>query len=495
MKKILTIFLAALAACCQLSYGQSQAITNGSLGLPAVIGSGMVLQQGQRVPIWGWAEPGQGVTVKFAGQVLKTTADGTGKWMVYLKPLKASDKPAEMEISSGDAITLTNILVGEVWLASGQSNMEKPLVKQQGQKPCFNAEQDIAQAEYPHIRLFKVEKGKMSPTPLPDVPKFFNWRECSSNSLSETSFSAAAYYFAREIHTNLHVPVGIIESSWGGTRIEPWTPPDGFFSVAKLAEFAQPQTGENEITKTQPMRIYNSMIHPLVPYGIRGALWYQGESNCMGETNRLVYAEKMEALIKGWRQVWNQGDFPFYYVQLAPYAYSSRKGNPVTPPDALPLTWEAQFKALRVPNTGIAPSTDLTDDLKDIHPRNKLDVGRRLAFLALNKTYDFKNVVCSGPVYKSMKVRLGKVYVSFAGVDGGLVTKDGKVPGNFEVLAADGNYLPAHAVIEGETVVVWNPTVAYPTVVRFAWDEAAQPNLFNKAGLPAYPFRTDAPKE
>lgn len=494
MKKLLFIVLSALTAFCNRANAQSQPIVNWSLKLPAIIGHNMVLQQGQRVPIWGWAAAGSDVTVKFAGQSASVKADKDGKWMVRLKPLKASAQPADMVIDSGDVITLTNILVGEVWLASGQSNMEKPIGPQKGQKPCFNAEEELAAANYPNIRLFKVEKGTMSDKPLKEVPKFFAWQECSSNTLSEMSYSAAAYFFARVIHTNLNVPVGIVESSWGGTRIEPWTPAEGFETVPTVAEFGRAQSGTNGITATKPMKIYNAMILPLEPFAIKGALWYQGESNCTGETNRLIYADKMEALINGWRKVWGEGEFPFYYVQLAPFSYSKKIPTPQIPPDALPLTWEAQFKALRVHNTGMVPATDLTDDLGDIHPRNKLDVGRRLAFLALNKTYKCKDVVCSGPVFKRMKIHDGRAYLSFEGVNGGLVSKDGKPLDWFTVAGADGQFVPANAIVEGDSVVVSSPTVAVPKAVRFAWDESAQPNLFNKAGLPAYPFRTDAGK-
>jgi sialate O-acetylesterase len=304
------------------------------------------------------------------------------------------------------------------------------------------------------------------------------------------SFSAVGYFFAREIHTNLNVPVGIIASSWGGTRIEPWTAPEGFAAVKSVAEFGRAQPGTNEITKVRPQEIYNTMIHPLVPFAIRGALWYQGESNCIAETNRLIYADKMEALIKGWRKVWSQGDFPFYYVQLAPYRYAARKQTPPISPDALPLTWAAQARALRIRNTGMAVIHDTVTDLGDIHPVRKREVGQRLAGLALHQTYGRVDWVSSGPTVGRVRYSGGAALVRFDHCAGGLVTADGKVPDWFEVAAADGKFIRAEALIDGDAVRCWSPAVPQPVAVRLGWSETAQPNLRNSAGLPVTPFRS-----
>jgi sialate O-acetylesterase len=234
------------------------------------------------------------------------------------------------------------------------------------------------------------------------------------------------------------------------------------------------------------------MVAPLAHFAIRGVLWYQGESNCMGpQPDGAIYTDKMEALIRSWRQVWDEGEFPFYYVQIAPFDYFTGKTRRVPYADALPELWEAQTHALHIPNTGMIVTTDLVDDLKDIHPRNKQDVGKRLALLALNKTYGQKDAVCSGPVFKKMKITGNRAVLSFDETAGGLVSKDGQPLTWFTIAGADGKFATAEAVMTDGTVVVSSPAVAKPVAVRFAWSEVAQPNFFNQAGLPAVPFRTD----
>jgi sialate O-acetylesterase len=286
-----------------------------------------------------------------------------------------------------------------------------------------------------------------------------------------------------------------VESSWGGTRIEPWTPPLGFKMVRSLAGLAAPLSTTNKLANTTPMAIYNAMIAPLAHFAIRGALWYQGESNCMGkQSDGAIYTDKMKALVGGWRKVWDEGDFPFYYVQIAPFKYFSGNIRRAPYADALPEIWEAQARALCIPNTGMIVTTDLADDLKDIHPRDKQNVGKRLALVALNKTYGRKDLVCSGPTFKKMKIHGSQAVLFFNDTEGGLVSKDGQPPTWFTVAGADGKFVPAEAVITNGNVVVSSPDVAKPVAVRFAWSEIAQPNLFNGAGLPAVPFRTDGPR-
>lgn len=462
------------------------------LKLAAIFGNNMVLQQQKRVPIWGWSDPNAEVTVKFAGQTKSTHADAGGKWLVKLGKMKASFAPQTLVVESGGTITLTNILVGEVWLASGQSNMEKPIGKQPGQRPCFNYEQELAAADYPNIRIFVVEK-KLSATPLDDLEKFYAWRPCDSNSLDSTHFSAAAYFFGREIYTNLNVPVGLVESSWGGTRIEPWTPPVGFEKIPSLAPLAESKiTNTNRISNTRPMVIYNAMIAPIVGFALRGALWYQGESNLMGtnqDNDYLTYEKKMEALVGGWRRIWGEGDFPFYFVQIAPFKYYGRKARLANSPEMLPEFWVLQSQAARrIKNTGMVVTTDLVDNLNDIHPRDKQDVGHRLALLARAGTYD-EDVVSSGPTFKKMKIAGNQAILKFNHADGGLMSQDGKPLTWFTIAGADGKFVPADAKIVGHTVEVSAPGVDRPQAVRFAWDEIAQPNLVNGAGLPAEPFR------
>ena len=483
------------------------ASTNSSaLRLAAIFGDNMVLQQQQTVPIWGWAAPDADVTVKFAGQTKSTRAGSDGKWLVRLGKLKASAEPQNLVVESADGplvtrhpslVTLTNILVGEVWLASGQSNMEKPVGLQRGQKPVFNSEQEIAAANYPGIRLFKVEKGATASKPLTELKVYRSWQPCTPTNLDGSSFSAAAYFFGREIHTNLNVPVGLIESTWGGTKIEPWTPPVGFESVPGLAPFAHPSAGTNFIASTRPSTIYNAMIAPLAGFAMRGALWYQGESNLMGtnsDNDYLTYVEKMKALVGGWRQIWGGGDFPFYFVQISPCKYAGAKVPRDLSPEMMPEFWTLQSRAAReIKNTGMVVTTDLVDDLNDIHPRDKQDVGHRLALLARNKTYGERNVVCSGPVFRKMKIEGDKAVLTFDHADGGLMSKDNKPLTWFTIAGADGKNVPAEAKVVGDTVVVSAAGIEKPVAVRFAWDETAQPNLLNKAGLPAEPFRTDDP--
>ena len=509
------------------------------LKVAAIFGDNMVLQQQMAVPIWGWATSNAEVTVTFSGQTKTARADADGKWLVNLGKLKASAAPQSLvvqvrelkpfdsasvtnvasaltnelsgliharpaesglqitAVESTTTKTFTNILVGEVWLASGQSNMEKPIGNQPGQKPTFNAEAELAAANYPNIRIFKVEKT-LAATPQTDLSKFKPWQECGSNSLDSISFSAAAYFFGREIHTNLNVPVGLVESSWGGTRIEPCTPPVGFEIVASQKKFAATQiNATNKILNTKPTAIYNAMIAPLAGFALRGAIWYQGESNLMGtnqDNDYLQYADKMAALVGGWRAIWHEGDFPFYFVQIAPFKYYGAKTRRVNSPEMLPEFWTLQSQAARrIPHTGMVVTTDLVNNLDDIHPRDKASVGHRLALLALDETYE-KEVVSEGPAFSEMKISGDKVVLEFEHAHGGLKSRDGQSLTWFTIAGADGKFVPAEAKITGkETVEVSSAEVKQPTAVRFAWAETAQPNLCNAAGLPAEPFRTDAP--
>lgn len=460
--------------------------------LPRIIDSNMVLQRGQPVPIWGMAAPGERVTVEFGRQTKSVKADQSGRWEVRLGSLKASGVPAEMVVAGDNRIVLTNILVGEVWLCSGQSNMEKPIGNIGGQKPVPNHLQELENSDFPLIRLFKVEK-QMAAAPASDVSSK-GWYLCNSNSHESLKFSAAAYFFGRKIHQELGVPVGLIESAWGGTRIEPWTPPAGFDRVRALkGKIALPEAGA-KIRNATPTVLYNAMIAPLVPFAFRGALWYQGESNLTDILDGPIYADKMRALIEGWRKVWGMGSYPFYYVQLAPFTYYSDKPKPrVDGPDRLAEMWEAQTEALKISRTGMIVTTDLVDNVQDIHPANKQDVGLRLALLALAKDYGRKDVVWSGPTFRKAKFEKGRAVISFDHVDGGLVSKDGQPLTWFTIAGEEKQFVPGDAVVKGDTVVVSSPDIAEPKAVRFAWHEKAMPNLFNGAGLPARPFRTDRP--
>jgi sialate O-acetylesterase len=479
--------------------------------LPTVIGSHMVLQRDAPLPIWGWAEPGEKVTVTLGDDNQATaTADAAGKWMVKLAPMKSGGGPLAMTVQGKNTIKLDDILIGEVWVASGQSNMEWTV------SVSDNPESEIAAADYPKIRLFHIPKIP-SGTPVTDVQA--DWRACTPQTVP--NFSAVAYFFGREINHDLDVPVGLINTSWGGTRIEPWTPPTGFESQgslkgeldgvmaakanyqaalkstvptleAWLAAARQAEAAGQDLpappalpghplnSSGAPTGLYNGMIHPIVPFAIRGALWYQGESN---RGQGMHYHELMKGLIQGWRNVWDQGDFPFLFVQLAPYRYDAN----VT---ALPEIWEAQTATLAFPNTGMAVTTDI-GNVTDIHPRNKQDVGRRLALWALANTYGKSDVVYSGPLYKGMKVDLDQVELTFDHAADGLKSRDGQPLTWFSVAGEDKKFHPAEATIAGEKIIVRSPKVASPVAVRFGWDQSAEPNLANSAGLPASPFRTD----
>ncbi len=488
----------------------------GEVRLPHVFGSHMVLQRDIVLRVWGWADPGEEVAVRLAGHHASTEADARGRWDVKLPPLKAGG-PHTMTIEGGNRITLEDVLVGEVWLCSGQSNMEMGINK------VANGEQEAAGADYPNIRLFRLP-WKTAGEPQQDIN--VDWLVCSPKSVGSggwpnAGFSAVAYFFGREIHREVGVPVGLIDSSWGGTRIEPWTPPAGFAAVPALAEIVkiiqqatprhERETAEAltkyaqwlpEARKTheagksvlpppawpkhpldnhhQPTGIYNAMIHPLVPFGIRGAIWYQGESNHM---DGMLYFEKMKALIGGWREVWGQGEFPFYFVQIAPFGRLYKD-------DQLPRLWEAQATALSISNTGMAVTNDI-GDLEDIHPTNKLDVGRRLALWALAKTYGRTGIVYSGPLYKSMKVEGSRIRIRFDHVGGGLISSNGKPLDWFTVAGTGRKFVEAKAEIDGDSIMVWNDDISRPIAVRFGWSMKAESNLMNKEGLPASAFRTD----
>jgi sialate O-acetylesterase len=419
------------------------------VSLPKVFGSHMVLQRERPLPIWGWADPGEEVTVRLDEATAIAKADAKGDWKVVLPAAKADGKARRMTISGKNQIELDDILVGEVWIGSGQSNMEM------GISACDKAKEQVRAANYPDIRLLLVPKKSVAVS-AKDVKA--EWVGCSPKTVATGGwggFSAALFYFGRRLHRELGVPVGLIDSSWGGSPIEPWT--------------ASAVTAGG---------MYNGMIAPVKPLAIRGAIWYQGEANV---GNGLKYYDKMKALIEGWRKAWGY-DFPFYFVQLAPFSGYG--------PGSLPPLWEAQVASLKIPRTGMAVITDLVGNLKDIHPKNKLDVGNRLAVWALAKDYGRRDLVYSGPLYKSMKIDGNKIRLSFAHVGGGLKSRDGKPLSEFEIAGADGKFVPAEANIDGETLVVQAPGVAAPAQARFGWRNEANPNLVNKAGLPASPFQT-----
>tara|TARA_B110000014_G_C20118792_1_gene591910 strand:- start:1566 stop:3023 length:1458 start_codon:yes stop_codon:yes gene_type:complete len=457
--------------------------------LPNVIGSGMVLQRDMAVPVWGWAEAGEEVTVSFAGQTKKTKTGDDGKWTVSLDPLKANGNGSALTITGKNKITLENVLVGEVWICSGQSNMEWAI------KQSMNPKEEAAAANYPQIRLFNVPGHTVSP--LPKDEGAGQWQVCDPNSAN--NFSAVGYFFGRRLHKDLKVPVGLIGSNWGGTRIEPWTTLAGFESVPELSKIADQVKNYKQDTRVgggQPSAIYNSMVHPLTPFAMRGGIWYQGESN---GNEGITYYQKKHALVNGWRKAFQNKDLAFYWVQLANFQKESDKPEGG---DGWAKLREAQTQALDIPGTGMAVITDI-GAANDIHPRNKQDVGWRLAQWALHQTYGQKDLVPSGPLYKSHKVEGKTIRLSFDHVGSGLIVgkkngleptaevKDGKLE-HFSISGKDNKWVWADARIDGQTVIVESKEVTEPVAVRYGFTmNPAKANLYNKEGLPAGPFRTD----
>jgi sialate O-acetylesterase len=465
------------------------------LRLPKVLGNGMVLQRDLQVPIWGWANPGDAINVSFSGQEAKTKTKADGKWMVMLKPLKATNEPSKMVITSGrdnKTVTLGNILVGEVWICSGQSNMEWAI------RSSMNAKEEIANSDHPLIRLFNVPGHTTSP--LPKKQGAGTWQVCSPK--TSGGFSAVGYYFGRRLLKELKVPVGLIGSNWGGTRIEPWTTLAGFESVPELASIAKQvkgYTAETRVGGRSPSAIYNSMVHPLTPFAMRGAIWYQGESN--GGEGKSYYHKK-HALVNGWRKAFQNKDLGFYWVQLANFRQPNK--NPAGG-DGWAKIREAQTAALDIPHTGMAVAIDLADahNPNDIHPRNKQDVGGRLAQWALHQTYGRKELVPTGPLYKDHQIKGAAVHISFDHVGKGLMVgkktkleptvevKGGKLE-HFAIAGEDKKWVWAEATIKGDTVIVQSPDVPNPVAVRYGFTmNPANANLYNRDGIPAIPFRTD----
>jgi sialate O-acetylesterase len=628
--------------------------------LPPVFSDNMVLQQKEPVNIWGKASPGGEVTVMFNGSEKSAVAGPDSTWKVTIGPLEAGG-PFELKVAGEDTITFKNVLVGEVWICSGQSNMEMPLNLWGDRK----YEHEIQTADYPDLRLMTV-KNTFSLEPVDKLNLSEKWEPCTPQNAGE--FSAVGYFFAKELHQRLKVPVGIIHSSWGGTPVQAWTPADAMLRINEFTDeikaletFKQNEQrlwkeyylkidkwkkgldtlyaakigkvtwespklndkgwkdmelpgywekagvintdgivwfrrsfniksdpsgksftlnigpienqdvvyingnivgshqyndneriypvdgkilhkGENLIavmvrdyggnggftgpaesmfltdgseriplagkwkykvltndpnrkipwspgqpsSPNRPSVLFNAMINPLIPYTMRGVIWYQGESNV---NNAVQYRKVFPAMITAWREKWGEGDFPFYFVQLS--NYTERKDEPG--PGKFAMLREAQAMALSLPNTGMATAVDV-GEADNIHFKNKEAVGHRLALNAFNKTYGI-DVPYSGPVFKDMEQKDGKIIVHFTHTDGGLVTNDGKAPRGFAIAGADGKYKWADAKIDGDAVVLWNSSIPEPVSVRYGWADNPDINLYNGAGLPALPFRTDDFKE
>lgn len=455
LRRTFSLFLLSLFAATGFVAPASAEVKPGAL-----FSSGVVLQREVEAPIWGTAAAGEKVEVTFAGKTLTAVPDDQGKWVVKLPPQKAGG-PHKLTIGAAgsDAKTeLADVYFGEVWIASGQSNMHWTF-----SHAIKDKEQTLSDANDPLLRQFTVKKGGTK-EPAADVSG--KWYGANREGLlAETTNGASAvgYFFGRELRKALDVPVGIINSSVGGTPIENWSPKGV---------------------------LYNNMIHPLAPCAVRGAIWYQGESNLLAGAG-MKYAKQQKAMVEAWRKHFANDDMAFYFVQLAPYAYTARP-NGKTPSYAMAEFWEAQNLAAKTtPHSGLVVINDLVDNVRDIHPLDKENVGKRLAALALAGDYGKKDVVTSGPKWIASAPEGALMRIVFEKAGGGLASRDGKPLTHFLIAGEDKKFHPADAKIEGDAVVVQSPHVAKPVAVRFDWDEVALPNLMNKAGGPAGSFRTD----
>lgn len=478
--------------------------------LPSVIGDNMVLQQNTDAAIWGMAEPGEKIWVEgswSAPRVEPVITGENGRWMTRIKTPPAGG-PFTLSITGRNTIQLKNIMSGEVWFSGGQSNMDMPLEGWGDHQQVTGGKEAIASAHYPDIRIFNVKPMKESEERQFTCPG--EWQECSPETVGK--LSAIAYFFGKEIHDYTNVPIGLVHSCIGGTALETWMNPEVVkndsefkkiipaFEQRNAAWFEQNPQYKNKADHELPPpfrdyqktgHLYNGMIAPLIPFTIKGVIWYQGESNGgRGEQ----YQRLFPAMINSWREEWGQGDFPFYFVQIASFiehkpAEEVKYEKPAVPQ---PHPWaelrEAQFMTLSVTNTGMAVTIDI-GATNDIHPSNKQDVAKRLALWALAKEYG-KEGSFSGPLYKSMKIEDNQIRISFEHTDGGLVAKGGKLEG-FAVAGIDEKFVWADAVIDGETIIVSNKKIKKPVAVRYAWEIFPLCNLYNGADLPASPFRTD----
>ncbi|MDO6431506.1 sialate O-acetylesterase [Flavitalea sp. BT771] len=444
------------------------------ISLPSIIASNMVLQQRTDAPLWGKATARSrvSVTTSWDHKTYAFMAGADGSWKVMVKT-PAAGGPYKIILSDGKATILDNILIGEVWLCSGQSNMEMP-VKGFKNQPILGSTQLLMDAGNPQIRLFRLERA-LSRTPQSDC-KATSWQKADAANIAD--FSAVGYQYAKILQEKLKVPVGVIMSAWGGTVIEAWMDQAGLKNFPNIKTFAATDT--TKITKNEPTVLYNAMIQPLTDYGIKGVIWYQGEQN---RSNPEIYDSLLSTMVREWRQLWNRGDWPFYYVQIAPYGYNDKLGP------AAPLR-EAQLKAMaRIPHAGMVVSMDAGEQ-RSIHPADKAVISQRLACWALADTYGRTGIPYASPTYHGMKVERDGIAVSFDHALNGL-TSFGKSLAAFEVAGEDKVFHPANAKITGNGVTVWSDSVRMPVAVRYAYKDWVVGDLYNTEGLPAAPFRTD----
>jgi len=440
----------------------------GRIILPSVFTDNMVLQQNANVAIWGWSDPGETIKIvtSWSKDTVKVKADNSSKWITSIKTIAAGG-PYSIQFFGNDKVQLNNVMLGEVWICSGQSNMEMS-----ANWKIINGDEEVNKATNPNIRIFHVERIGAE---YPQQNCIANWSVCSPETMRATS--AVGYFFARELQQKLNVPVGIIVSAWGGTPAEVWIEKSKIEDnpVLNKSKYSDHFDGWPGMAGTT----YNSMIAPIVPYGIAGAIWYQGESNC---GNYPIYSLLMKTLIESWRTDFKK-DFPFYFVQIAPFTYGANS-------KAAYLREQQELTSKTIPKTGMVVISDLVDNIKDIHPKNKLDVGKRLAAYALTETYKQNMGEYKSPSYESMKIEKDKVRISFNHAAEGLRCT-GKIPAKFMIAGVDQKFVPGTAKIEGNTVLVSSKQVKTPVAVRFCFDDSTMPDIFSNYGLPVTPFRTD----
>lgn len=445
--------------------------------LPLVFGDHMVLQRDEPVPVWGKAAAGAHVKLIFGKQVKEGVANADGSFQLWLDAMPANSNEQTLFVISGDTVEYKDVLVGEVWLCSGQSNMEYTMNKSihyyKAKRSQGLDSVQVNQENNRAIRLFLVNRDLTKPS---DRNK--GWQRAEYPWVGQ--FSAAGYYYARELQSRLHVPVGMIAASVSGSAIEPWLPARPVSKSKDDSTQAEEPAG----------KFFTGRIQPLAPFALKGFLWYQGETNCMlGQ--RSAYTQNMMLLIKSWRGLWNNGSLPFYYVQIAPFYYSHSKSKVQLNDRSLAFFRAAQDKVLATtPNTARIITTDLVDNLDDIHPTYKWEIGKRLAWLALDRTYHVKQV-SEGPRIDKVKFKDHRARVHFVNPKSGLVVHDSSRIRGFELAGTDGRFYPATGIVKkNKYVLVSSPEVPDPVALRFAWKEDAEPNLFDTAGLPAEPYQT-----
>jgi hypothetical protein len=442
----------------------------GDVTLPRMFSDHMVLQRDVPLAVWGWAERGEKVRVEIAGRFQTTVADAAGKWRVTLPALSASREAASLTVTGRTVIVVRDVLVGDVWLCSGQSNMETRVFRAHG----YEAEK--AQADLPRMRMFSVQRAAKAE---PQAECNGRWEVTTAQSFG--NFSAIAYYFGSALHRSLDVPIGLIKSAWGSTGIEAWTSVEAQRGILPGDGTADRERILNENT---PGGLFNGMIAPLAPYGLRGVVWYQGEANSRRK-HAALYSVQLAAMINDWRGRW-QSALPFVWVQLP--EYRAPQTQPVEPSGWVTIR-EQMRQTLRVPGTGMVVALGYGDE-NEIHPKAKRGVAERIAAWALSEVYRLPGRVGSGPVFVRADFEDGRAKLSFDHTHGGLVAKGGVLKG-FAIAGADRVWRWASASIENDRVVVSHPAIARPAAVRYAWAENPQFSLWNGAGLPAGPFRTD----